>query len=202
MTSAPCGLLFDCYGTLLKVRDDRNVTRRFITMAAGMDGPSPMTQDAGLDEALIAQGVPAEMASRLGHDARMEAWSADPLPGALETVSLARSAGVPVAIISNLSREYADPIARHFAGVPVVASFAVGCAKPHPMIYDAGLAALGRPAGRIVMIGDSRRCDHDGALAAGIEAILLTRTPRPGAVTMPDMNAVHDWLLKEIEDKA
>jgi putative hydrolase of the HAD superfamily len=57
----------------------------------------------------------------------------------------------------------------------VVTSAAVGVAKPDPEIFQRGLATVGAGANEAVHVGDSLREDVDGARAAGIEPVLLSR---------------------------
>jgi putative hydrolase of the HAD superfamily len=47
--------------------------------------------------------------------------------------------------------------------------------KPHPSIFAAALQRLGVTAAEAVMVGDSFRHDIEGALAAGMRAVLLNR---------------------------
>ena len=47
--------------------------------------------------------------------------------------------------------------------------------KPHPSIFSAALRLVEVPAAQAVMVGDSVRQDVDGALGAGMCAILLHR---------------------------
>lgn len=198
----PSGIVFDCYGTLVTIREDLAVTRRAMACMGRKPGPSPMIEDVGLGDALVARGVAADTARSIATDALIEAASATPLPGALEIIALARSSGIPVAIASNLSREYDVAIHRHFPSVPAILSFEMGALKPDSTMFSAARRALGDPEGRIVMIGDSLRCDHDGAIAAGFDAILIRETTRGDVVAMPDMIAVLGWLRHTLEGDA
>ena len=47
--------------------------------------------------------------------------------------------------------------------------------KPHPSIFAAALQLVDVPAGDAVMVGDSVRQDVEGALRAGMRAVLLHR---------------------------
>lgn len=176
------GICFDAYGTLLEVRDDRRVTTRFSRQVAKRPGRSPLTVDITLQGALLERGVDAHLAQEIGQDAAIESASVAPLPGAMEAVAAARKAGLQVAIASNLSRDYAQPIRRWFPDITALQSFEIGFAKPDPGIYDAIRQILG--PGRLLMVGDSRRCDHDGAIANGFDAVLIASNPVPNATTI------------------
>ena len=90
------------------------------------------------------------------------------------------AAGVRVGLISNSHRCLAS-FQSHFelegliAGA--VSSAEHGLRKPHPAIFRAALDLVKVPAEHAVMVGDSVRQDVEGALAAGMRAILLHRGP-------------------------
>jgi putative hydrolase of the HAD superfamily len=53
--------------------------------------------------------------------------------------------------------------------------------KPHPSIFEAALRLVGVEAAHAVMVGDSVRQDVEGALGAGMKAVLLQRGEGPHA---------------------
>jgi len=77
--------------------------------------------------------------------------------------------------------------------------------KPAPAFFHAAVASLGCAPDQTVMVGDDALADVDGALAAGIAAILVQtgkyrpgdedQITRPGAVVVPDVAAAVDWIL-------
>jgi putative hydrolase of the HAD superfamily len=94
------------------------------------------------------------------------------------------AAGVRIGLISNSHRCLAS-FQSHFELDGLIAcavsSSAHGLMKPHPSIFRAALDLVNVPAGQSIMVGDSVRQDIDGAVAAGMRAILLHRgsTPHP-----------------------
>ena len=64
-----------------------------------------------------------------------------------------------------------------------VSSSEHGLMKPHPSIFRAALDLVDVGPAEAVMVGDSVRQDVEGALGAGMRAILLqrSRTPHPQA---------------------
>jgi putative hydrolase of the HAD superfamily len=88
------------------------------------------------------------------------------------------AAGVRIGLISNSHRCLAS-FQSHFelegliAGA--VSSSEHGLMKPHPSIFRAALDLVNVPAAESVMVGDSLRQDIEGALRAGMSAILLDR---------------------------
>lgn len=80
---------------------------------------------------------------------------------------------LPIGLISNypcgpsLRRSLAElGLAGAFA--PIVISGEIGYVKPHPTLFEAALEALGLPARRVLLVGDSWTNDMVGAHAAGM----------------------------------
>jgi putative hydrolase of the HAD superfamily len=63
----------------------------------------------------------------------------------------------------------------------VTFSAEVGWRKPSPRIFEAAMRALGTGAARTVMVGDSEAADVAGAHAAGMRAVLLSRSGDDGS---------------------
>ena len=99
---------------------------------------------------------------------------------------------------SCLQREKlaASGLAGHFDAVVISGDFGAG--KPEPAIFRHALDRLGHTHGRAVMVGDSLARDVRGALAAGLDAVWLTRpgipaetpeaTPAPRITTLAELH--------------
>ncbi len=87
--------------------------------------------------------------------------------------------GLKVGIISNSHRSL-DAFCEHFSLRDLihasVSSSEHGYMKPHRSIFDAALEQAGVPASAALMVGDSLKHDVEGALAAGMRAVLLRRS--------------------------
>lgn len=65
-------------------------------------------------------------------------------------------------------------------------SYELGCANPDPEIYVATCRMMrtqlaGQPgASKVLMIGDSQRCDCDGPQSVGISGFFLDRSGKTG----------------------
>lgn len=88
---------------------------------------------------------------------------------------------VKIGLISNSHRSM-DEFVEHFRLQGMVAaavsSAAHGYLKPHPSIFEAALRAAGVAAAEAVMVGDSYAHDVEGALRAGMRAVLVSRSGR------------------------
>ena len=101
--------------------------------------------------------------------------------------------GLIVGAISNSHRSL-DAFCEHFSlrGLITVSisSSQHGYMKPHRSIFDAALAKAGVGAGDAVMVGDSIAHDIDGALAAGMRAVLLRRSGEMPAGLPPGLPVI------------
>ncbi len=110
-----------------------------------------------------------------------DAWQVfeDVVP-ALEAL---KSRGLRLAVLSNFDSRLEELIRafeldRFFDAVHY--STRIGAAKPDPAIFRAALRAHRIEAHQAMHIGDSLHADVEGAIAAGIRAVLLDRYQRAG----------------------
>lgn len=99
-----------------------------------------------------------------------------------------RARGLRTAVVSNWDVSLHDVLRREGLSElfdAIVTSASTGAAKPQRAIFDAALRAVGTEAATAVHVGDSVDKDVDGALAAGIGAILLRRPGDPDTVPPP-----------------
>jgi HAD superfamily hydrolase (TIGR01662 family) len=99
----------------------------------------------------------------------------DDVPAALRALT---EAGIRIGLISN-SHRCLDSFQSHFElrefVSASVSSAEHGFMKPHPSIFQAALQQLRVTPGEAVMVGDSVSQDIEGALKAGMRAVLLRR---------------------------
>ena len=108
--------------------------------------------------------------------------------------------GLKVGIISNSHRSL-DAFCDHFSlrGLihASVSSSEHGYMKPHRSIFDAALEKAGVPASAALMVGDSLKHDVEGALAAGMTAVLLRRSgeiPADVPAGVPVIRTLHELM--------
>jgi putative hydrolase of the HAD superfamily len=105
----------------------------------------------------------------------------DDVPPVLRSLT---AAGIRVGLISN-SHRCLDSFQSHFElGEFVSASLSSanhGYMKPHPSIFHTLLQRLRVTPAEAVMVGDSVSQDIEGALRAGMRAVLLQRSAHPAA---------------------
>lgn len=108
------------------------------------------------------------------HFRRPRSWRCE--PGAGRILTTLKGLGLAVGLASNYDRRLLDVV----AGLPelaalehVVISSQIGWRKPSPNFFEAVRAAIGRPAGEIIYVGDDPQNDYAGAREAGMSAVLF-----------------------------
>lgn len=103
----------------------------------------------------------------------------DDVPSVLRALA---ATGVRIGLISN-SHRCLESFQAHFAleGLisGAVSSAEHGLMKPHPSIFLAAMRLVDVAPADAVMVGDSVRQDVEGALRAGMRAVLLHRSDEP-----------------------
>ncbi len=93
-----------------------------------------------------------------------------------DTLARLRAAGLRIGLVSNSARDVHEFARHHGLDVDAgLSSFQHGRTKPHASIFRAVLELLEVAPADAVMVGDQVADDIDGALAVGMQAILLDR---------------------------
>jgi REG-2-like HAD superfamily hydrolase len=122
-----------------------------------------------------------------------EAWEIFPeVPAVLAEL---RSRGLRLGVVSNWDPRLPDllerlGLSRHFEAV--VYSSEVGVEKPDPRIFRTALLRLGIHPEAALHVGDGKLEDAEGAVAAGLRALLVDR--RRGGGDLRDLAALPDLL--------
>jgi putative hydrolase of the HAD superfamily len=109
-------------------------------------------------------------------------------PDAPPALAAARSRGLRLVVASNWDVSLPEVLGRvglldHLDGV--VTSAEVGASKPDPRVFVEALRRAGVAPDEAVHVGDDQRADVEGARAAGVRALLLSRDRRPGPPGVP-----------------
>jgi putative hydrolase of the HAD superfamily len=98
---------------------------------------------------------------------------------ALPVLDALRDRGLKIGLLSNSSRDLEEFVSHHgLAADAVLTSHVHGKTKPHRAIFRAMLDRLAVAPEEAVMVGDTIEDDVEGALAAGMRAVLLDREGR------------------------
>lgn len=187
-------VIFDVFGTLIRIEERRNPYLQLLKYGRSQ-GVCPcaehlqllMTRELDWREAADALGIRAGYVKLHGF-ARLlqeELASLTLYSDAQQAIELLQEAHIKIGLCSNLASEYGQAVRTLLPGLDAYAfSYEVGVTKPNPLIYQSVCRDLGVQPGQqmwgdqVYMIGDSIRCDRDGARAAGIGGFHLSRTGR------------------------
>ena len=172
------------------VVDPRRFAHAVVSAAPLLDGPEDSPYDAEvfvaytrhIIEQMGGQGAGIDPCAReiyaeWATNHHFELY--DEVPFALRAIA---DVGLRIGLISN-SHRCLRSFQEHFdlqhlvAGA--VSSSEHGFMKPHPSIFEAAMQLVGVLPAESVMVGDSVRQDVEGALKAGMRAVLLHRGDQP-----------------------
>src|SRR5262249_7238665 len=124
-----------------------------------------------LDDVCDADRCFQELFTHFGHPG---AWHCD--PEAAEVLTELDRRGYVLGLASNYDARL-HPVVAGFPELrplrPVVISSEAGWRKPSPQFFGALCALAGLPPAEILHVGDDRVNDYEGALAAGLRALLV-----------------------------
>ncbi|MCS7460452.1 HAD-IA family hydrolase [Paenibacillus doosanensis] len=122
-------------------------------------------------------------------------WSRPPV--FRDTLDFLRDNALPVYILSNIDRADIESAAA-YNGLRfdhIITSEDARSYKPHPEMFEAGLAACGLQPDEVLHIGDSATSDIAGASRLGIDAAWINRTNK--ALTG---DAVPKYVIRSLTD--
>lgn len=196
---------FDAFGTLVEIHDKRRPYARLAKAAAQPLARSPMCEPIDLDAMarLCDLALEASEMDTLRADLQAELSSTRAYPEARDVLEELRRLGIRTAVASNLALPYARPIEDELGPLLDVScmSFEVGFVKPDGSFYAALCRRLQLLPQEVLMIGDTWRCDYEGATVAGLRAIHLDRRgkaeDRQRSVSTTDLRGVLSYLERQ-----
>lgn len=194
---------FDAFGTLVQIHDKRRPYARLAKAAAKPLARSPMCEPIDLDAMAHLCGLTLDASAMaiLHADLQAELASTQPYPEAQEVLEELKRLGLRTAVASNLALPYARPIEEELGALLDISclSFEVGFVKPDGDFYTALCRLLNLLPQEVLMIGDTWRCDYEGATTAGLHAIHLDRRGNAGEhqfVSASDLRGVLHYLRR------
>jgi putative hydrolase of the HAD superfamily len=203
-------VLFDAFGTLIRLDRPSERLIQAVRDRFGRDVPAEAARaavraeiehyaahcgSAGDERAVsdLRSQCAALLAGRLGLELTAgqslalldDAIVLRPYPDAARALDAVRGDGLATAVVSNGDWSLGETL--RGAGLTVdavVDSATAGAAKPDPAIFRRALDELGVGASQALHVGDSEETDGAGAAAAGIDVVILDRSPapRPGTI--------------------
>jgi putative hydrolase of the HAD superfamily len=130
-----------------------------------------------------ALGIDGDLTEALLASLRFRAY-----PDAVPALTTLRARGVRTVVVSNWDHSLHERLAETGLAPLIdgaIASAELGHAKPDRAIFEAALELAGVEPRAALHAGDSPREDVEGALAAGLRAVLVARGGPPVAAAVP-----------------
>jgi putative hydrolase of the HAD superfamily len=214
-------VLFDAFGTLIRLdrpseRLIRAVHDRFGRKVSPGDARAAVRAEIELyaahcgsarDERTVSElrlQCAALLAARLGLELSAgqslalldDAIVLRPYPDAARALDGVRRAGLATAVVSNGDWSLGETLRGAALTVDAVVDSATArAAKPDPAIFLRALDVLGVGASEALHVGDSDETDGAGAAAAGIDVVILDRSPAPRPGTIGSLDDLAGRLL-------
>ncbi len=217
-------VIFDLFGTLIDNVSMDSYLPAIDRMARSLDVPPEQFRQVWRDDSLSRRPATGQLANpeqavhagrallgakpsaRAVHRAaeirrQMYAEWVVPRPGVIETLQTIRQAGLKLALMSGCTGEVPalwpeTEMAQFFSAA--LFSCVLGLEKPDPAFYAAALEALDVPASRCLYVGDGASDELDGAVEAGMQAVLLVAAHERSTVMARQQ--CRDWMGKTITD--
>lgn len=203
-------VLFDAFGTIVRIRRRTNPYLQLMREGRRQGlSITPENAHFAMTANLPFAGIADHLGICLSASKRMELSEAleqelssiEPYPDAVRAIAELKESDILVAVCSNLAQPYGPVVKKLFPNIEYHAfSYELGVTKPDPQIYRFICGQMGvdpgcyfdREIGQVLMIGDSPKCDRDGARAVGIMGHLLRRD---GHGSFTDLNQFAQMVL-------
>lgn len=186
MNRLPIVIIFDAFGTLVKIGESRSPYRKLMQWLKA-SGRKPSEHDAKiimsnpLDIAQLAKlfgaEVPEQHLKEINHDLEFELNTIELYDDTVPTLQILKEKGFKLALCSNLALPYGEQLRKllpDFFDI-VAFSYEVGAIKPEPQIYDVIQAHFVCEFSEMLFIGDHPILDVEMPLSLGMSARLIER---------------------------
>ncbi|MEX5427651.1 HAD-IA family hydrolase [Acinetobacter sp. 1294596] len=186
MNQSPKVIVFDAFGTLVKIGESRSPYRKLMKWLKS-NGRNPSAQDAKIimsnpvDVAQLAKifgaDLPEQLLKEINHDLQLELSTIQLYEDTVPTFQILKESGFKIALCSNLAMPYGEQLRKLLPDVfdTVVFSYEVGAIKPEPQIYEVIQAHFGCEFSEMIFIGDHPILDVKTPSSLGMSARLIER---------------------------
>lgn len=186
MSYQPKAIIFDAFGTLVKIGESRSPYRKLMKWLRE-SGRKPTIQDAkvimshavNIEQLALHFGyvVPVQLLNEINDDLQFELNTIEFYEDTLPTIQKLKDCGFKIALCSNLAMPYGEQLKILLPDLfDVVAfSYEVGAIKPEQQIYEVIQAHFGCEMSEILFIGDHPILDVKMPISLGMSARLIER---------------------------
>lgn len=186
MNRLPTVIIFDAFGTLVKIGESRSPYRKLMQWLKA-NGRKPTEQDAkiimsnSVDIAQLANifgaDLPEQLLREINNDLELELSTIELYEDTVPTLQILKERGFKLALCSNLALPYGEQLRKLLPDFfdTVVFSYEVGAIKPEYQIYEVIQAHFGCEFSEMLFIGDHPILDVEMPLSLGMSARLIER---------------------------
>lgn len=186
MSQFPKVIVFDAFGTLVKIGESRSPYRKLMQWLKA-NGRKPSAQDAkiimsnSVDIAqlsrLFGAELPEQLLKEITNDLELELSTIELYEDTVPTLQILKESSFKIALCSNLAMPYGEQLRKLLPDFfdAVVFSYEVGAIKPEQQIYEVIQAYFGCEFSEILFIGDHPILDVETPISLGMSASLIER---------------------------
>ncbi len=186
MNYFPKVIVFDAFGTLVKIGESRSPYRKLMKWLKS-NGRKPSAQDAkiimsnSVDIAqlsrLFGAELPEQLLKEITNDLELELSTIELYEDTVPTLQILKESSFKIALCSNLAMPYGEQLRKLLPDFfdAVVFSYEVGAIKPEQQIYEVIQAYFDCEFSEILFIGDHPILDVETPISLGMSARLIER---------------------------
>lgn len=204
MNQTPKVIIFDAFGTLVKIGESRHPYRRLMNWLKD-NGRKPTINDANIIMSnnvdieelavLFEKAIPTELLKEINHDLQFELNTIMLFEDVIPTLQKLKDLGFKIALCSNLAKPYGDQLKtilpQNLFDV-LVLSYEVDAIKPEINIYETLRKKLDCQMCEALFIGDNPILDVEVPISLGMSARLIERNKMQNL-----SDVLSDFLLKQ-----
>ena len=186
MNHLPKVIIFDAFGTLVKIGTSRSPYRKLMKWLKD-NGRKPSTKDASVimsnpvDIAQLAmlfgENIPTQLLHEINDDLLFELSTIELYKDTTSTLQILKEHGFKIALCSNLAMPYGEQLKKLLPNVfdALFLSYEIGTIKPEDYIYEVIKTHFNCEMSEILFIGDHPVLDVEKPISLGMDARLIQR---------------------------
>ncbi|UBX53747.1 HAD family hydrolase [Acinetobacter pseudolwoffii] len=186
MNHLPKVIVFDAFGTLVKIGTSRSPYRKLMKWLKD-NGRKPSTKDASVimsnpvDIAQLAmlfgENIPPQLLHEINDDLLFELSTIELYKDTTSTLQILKEHGFKIALCSNLAMPYGEQLKKLLPNVfdALFLSYEIGAIKPEDNIYEVIKSHFSCEMSEILFIGDHPVLDVEKPISLGMDARLIQR---------------------------
>jgi FMN phosphatase YigB (HAD superfamily) len=203
MNHLPKVIIFDAFGTLVKIGTSRSPYRKLMKWLKD-NGRKPSTKDASVimsnpvDIAQLAmlfgENIPTQLLHEINDDLLFELSTIELYKDTISTLQILKEHGFKIALCSNVAMPYGEQLKKLLPNVfdALFLSYEIGAIKPEDYIYEVIKTHFNCEMSEMLFIGDHPVLDVEKPISLGMDARLIQRHNKQLLT-----NVIDDLILKQ-----